>query len=135
MDKKTVGVNSSCPCGSGKKYKNCCLPLHKGRVAKDALELMKSRYSAYAAGACKYIIKTTHPNNREQRKESTIWLKEICNFSQNSTFERLEIIDFINGTEEAFVTFTATIDGEKITEKSRFLKEGKLWLYESGIFL
>ena len=24
-EKKTVGRNDPCPCGSGKKYKNCCL--------------------------------------------------------------------------------------------------------------
>lgn len=23
--KKSIGRNSLCPCGSGKKYKNCCL--------------------------------------------------------------------------------------------------------------
>lgn len=25
----TVGRNAPCPCGSGKKYKKCCLPLHQ----------------------------------------------------------------------------------------------------------
>jgi len=41
-------VNNPCPCGSGKKYKKCCGILHKGVIAKDALELMKSCYSAFA---------------------------------------------------------------------------------------
>jgi len=25
-DKKSVGRNDPCPCGSGKKYKKCCYP-------------------------------------------------------------------------------------------------------------
>lgn len=29
MDKK-VGRNDPCPCGSGKKYKNCCMQKDKG---------------------------------------------------------------------------------------------------------
>lgn len=132
---KKIGVNSNCPCGSGKKYKKCCQLLHQGAIAIDALVLMKSRYSAYAARECKYIVKTTHPSNREQKKDRDIWLKEISDFSINSSFERLEILEYQTGTDEAYVTFAATINGEKIIEKSRFLKEGNRWLYESGIFL
>lgn len=30
-----VGRNDPCPCGSGKKYKQCCLGGEGGRVAKD----------------------------------------------------------------------------------------------------
>ncbi len=55
--------NSKCPCGSGKKYKICCFRLHKGLLAKNALELMKSRFSAYAVGDANYIIKTTHKSS------------------------------------------------------------------------
>ena len=45
---KKFSINSPCPCGSGGKYKKCCQKYHKGALAKDALTLMKSRYSAYA---------------------------------------------------------------------------------------
>jgi protein O-GlcNAc transferase len=30
-----VGRNDPCPCGSGKKYKKCCLPLHEESRAKE----------------------------------------------------------------------------------------------------
>ena len=53
-----ISKNSKCPCGSGKKYKECCYKYHKGANPPNALLLMKSRYSAYAAGDAKYIIKT-----------------------------------------------------------------------------
>lgn len=42
---KTVGRNDPCPCGSGKKYKNCCM--HKPKVDK------RSRAIYWGiAGAC-----------------------------------------------------------------------------------
>ena len=40
---KPVGRNSPCPCGSGRKYKKCCLE-------KDARRLRKERETA-ASGA------------------------------------------------------------------------------------
>jgi tetratricopeptide (TPR) repeat protein len=30
-----IGRNDPCPCGSGKKYKKCCLPLHEESRAKE----------------------------------------------------------------------------------------------------
>jgi tetratricopeptide (TPR) repeat protein len=30
-----VGRNAPCPCGSGKKYKKCCLPLHQESTAQQ----------------------------------------------------------------------------------------------------
>ena len=30
-----VGRNAPCPCGSGKKYKKCCLPLHQESSAQQ----------------------------------------------------------------------------------------------------
>jgi len=31
-DGKKVGRNDPCPCGSGKKYKRCCLPKEEARA-------------------------------------------------------------------------------------------------------
>jgi len=56
---KKISINSLCPCGSKIKYKKCCGKYHKGLVAKTALELMKSRYTAFAIGEINYIIKTS----------------------------------------------------------------------------
>ena len=50
-----LSVNAPCPCGSLKKYKKCCMPFHKGAKVKDALSLMKSRYSAFVAGEINYM--------------------------------------------------------------------------------
>jgi len=56
MDEKTdllyrqVGRNAPCPCGSGKKYKKCCLPGHRAEAqwnqGKEEVETISDRYFA-----------------------------------------------------------------------------------------
>jgi len=125
-----MSINDKCPCGSGLKYKKCCKTYHDGRVPKDALLLMRSRYSAYALGECRYIIKTTHESTRDED------IKSIKTFSKNTTFQNLKIIEFIDGEKEAYVTFRATLlsDGNdsSFSEKSRFLKKNDRWYYVDG---
>jgi len=126
-----ISVNSLCPCGSGKKYKKCCQIYHKGAKPKDALTLMKSRYSAYVANEAGYIIKTTHQNSPyiSQTKQ------EIVDFCKNTEFLGLEILEFVDGESEAFVTFKAILSSGVLFEKSRFLKDDGVWYYHSGEFL
>jgi len=125
-----ISKNSKCPCGSGKKYKNCCFRYHKGTNPKNALLLMKSRYSAYVVGDVNYIIKTTHKKSPHYEKDRLKWIKEIKQFSK-SDFKKLEIIGFTENENEAFVEFRAYIDDYIMLEKSRFIKEDK-WYYIDG---
>jgi len=129
---KKISPNSSCPCGSKHKYKKCCAMYHKGAVPKTALLLMKSRYSAYACNHASYIIKTTHPNNFDYTKNTKRWKESIESFSKTTEFLNLEILESIDGDNEAFVTFKAKLSSGEMLEKSRFLKVDGLWLYESG---
>ena len=129
-----ISANAPCPCHSGKKYKQCCQPYHKGIVPATALLLMRTRYSAYALGLADYIMKTTHPNNPDFTEDRVNWGKSILHFSQNTVFEGLKITEFIDGENEAFVTFEAALGDYAMKEKSRFLKENGRWLYESGEF-
>lgn len=130
--------NSPCPCGSNKKFKKCCKIFHDGQLPLNALELMKSRYSAYKVGNSDYIIKTTHKNNSDFTTDIISWKASIEEFSKYSSFEGLEILDFIDGQNEAYVTFKARIFQDKqevfFTEKSRFLKENGMWFYVDGEF-
>ena len=134
-----ISGNSFCPCGSQKKYKNCCRVFHYGQEPQNALDLMKSRYSAYAANEPQYIMKTTHRDNSEFTVDSKSWETDIHNFNDHSDFRNLEILDFIEGEEESYVTFKATIFQGAIDvsfiEKSKFLKVNNLWLYHSGEFI
>ena len=124
-----------CPCDSGNKYKKCCSKYHKGAFAPDALSLMRSRYSAYAVGDSSYIIKTTHPDNSDYTSNIKNWKESILSFSKQTNFLSLEIIDFIDGEEEAFVTFNARLSSGDLKEKSRFLKLYGRWLYADGVFI
>ncbi|WP_331773993.1 YchJ family protein [Sulfurospirillum sp. 1612] len=132
-------VNKPCPCGSHIKYKKCCRPFHEGKVAKDALTLMKSRYSAYANHHYKYIMSTTHQDHDDSKKDPKIWQAEIEDFCAHTQFQKLQILEFIEGQTEAYVTFRASLLSDSndvsFTEKSRFLKENNRWYYVSGDIL
>ena len=137
--KNTVAQTSNsalCPCSSGKNYESCCKPYHEGMNIPNALTLMRSRYSAYALGFAKYIIDTTHPQGSTFQEDKEKWLAEILEFSRNTTFEKLQIINFSSGKKIAHVTFLAHLfqNGKNVSfcEKSRFEKAGNKWLYHSG---
>lgn len=129
-----------CPCGSQKKYKKCCKIFHdKITFPKTALELMKSRYTAFFICNPEYIIFTTHEENPDFTSNIDLWKKSIIEFSVNTKFEKLEILDFIDDQKESFVTFKVTLfqNNEDISfiEKSRFLKVDDIWLYVDGEFI
>ena len=137
---KKFSINSPCPCGSQKnyksgrrkKYKNCCAIYHKGALAPDSLVLMLSRYSAFALGNSKYIIKTTHPNNPDYTTDTNEWNRSIKYFTDTTEFLKLEVLEAVSRGDEAFVKFKASLSSGDMLERSRFLKEGNQWLYESG---
>ncbi|MGJ0339611.1 YchJ family protein [Aliarcobacter cryaerophilus] len=135
-----LSVNSICPCGSLKKYKKCCRIFHDDiKKPSNGLELMKSRFSAFAFCKSDYIIKTTHQKNCDFSLNTSSWIAHIEKFCKNTIFEKLEILDFIDSEIESFVTFKATLFQNKkdisFIEKSRFLKESNIWLYVDGEFL
>ena len=127
-----------CPCHSQKPYSACCQPYHAGRLPENALALMRSRYSAFVLELADYIIQTTHPTNPAYQKDAKAWKEEILAFCRDMRFVGLEIKEFIDGPNVAFVTFTAQLkQGEadaSFTERSRFIKENGRWLYQSGSF-
>jgi SEC-C motif-containing protein len=96
---------------------------------------MKSRYSAYATGAIDYIIATTHPDNPDYTNDSKHWRTSIDQFCKGTEFKGLKILDWVDGEEEAFVTFRALLSSGTMIEKSRFLKVGGRWLYVDGEML
>lgn len=132
-------MSTVCPCGTGKIYDECCKCYHMGILPENALKLMRSRYSAYALQLPSYIMETTHPLNAHYQRDQKKWALEILSFSQNTFFEKLEILEFIDGKGVAFVTFIAHLrqNGKKVLlkERSRFEKVGERWLYRDADFL
>lgn len=131
--------HSACPCGSGKSYIKCCKVFHDGESPKTALELMKSRYSAFVVGNVNYIINTTHEDNIEYSNDKSKWKEDIQNVVDSTDFNSLKIVEFIDGEDEAYVTFKLGLKQKGLdvsfTEKSKFLKIDGKWLYRSGEFL
>lgn len=128
---------NSCPCGSGSTYSNCCKPYHIGEKPDNAQLLMRSRYSAYALNYPEYIVDTTHPASPQFNDNKFAWKRSISNFSKNTTFQRLEILDFKEKESLATVTFTCHIlqEGQdaSFTEKSYFEMHKGRWFYVRGL--
>lgn len=129
-----------CPCYSGKPYQECCKPFHEGTAFPgNALQLMRSRYAAYALSLPDYIIHTTHPEHPDFPKHRKLWKQQILHFSRQTQFLNLEIVDFIEEGDIAYVTFTAFLkQGGKdasFTEKSLFIREHQKWLYCKAVSL
>lgn len=125
-----------CPCKSGEAYSNCCQQYHRGVLPSTALLLMRSRFSAYALGLADYIIETTHPGYTAYQKDRSQWITQIMHFSKNTIFENLEILEFEDSLETAYVTFKAHLKqhnrNASFIERSRFFKVGEKWLYVDG---
>lgn len=122
-----------CPCNKIKSYQACCKVFHDGKPAPNASLLMRSRYSAYALCLSDYIIQTTHPNNPFYKVDLLKWRQELDDFSKKTIFKKLEIVEYIKGLEDAYVTFLAHLEQNglehKQFEKSHFKKHEGRWLY------
>lgn len=129
-------VYMKCPCHSGKLYAQCCQKYHQGVIPEQPLDLMRSRYSAYALGIAQYLIETTHAQSPHRMTDQKQWIRQIAAFSSQTSFDGLEILETDGSTEEAHVSFTAFLSKEGVdltfSERSLFLKEGHLWKYVSG---
>jgi peptide deformylase len=127
---------NKCPCRSGHQYETCCRPFHQGRWPDTALQLMRSRYAAYALCIPDYLIRTTHPASPQFVHDLAEWARKISEFSSHTEFKDLEILASQESGPFATVTFIAHLfqDGKDVsfTEKSYFEKVKGKWLYRSG---
>lgn len=125
-----------CPCHSKKNYFQCCKIFHDGETPPTALDLMRSRYSAYALRLPEYILRTTHPEHIDFGKKDIAAITQFCDTTK---FQNLVIIEFDAGEHVATVTFTAYLrqNGKDFafTEKSWFEKVEGEWLYKKGEIL
>jgi SEC-C motif-containing protein len=128
--------NELCPCGSGKKYSECCEPLIKGTVKAATAEiLMRARYSAYVKQEIDFIVKSCE----EGEKIAQIDRKATEDWSKNSTWHGLKILRTEKGSEddtEGLVEFTATYTRKGIRdihhELAEFKKIDGEWFYYAG---
>lgn len=121
-----------CPCGTGAPYAECCMPVHQGRPALTAEQLMRSRYSAYTLGLVDYLVTTTLPSQQAQLDRAA-----MTDWSQSSTWLGLTV-EKIHSTEaasnQAQVTFTARwmdAQGHRHShrERSDFVRMHERWYF------
>ncbi|SDE07390.1 YchJ family protein [Glycomyces harbinensis] len=123
---------TACPCGTGLPYAECCGPFHAGKAkAPTATALMRSRYSAFAAGDEAYLLRTWHPLTRPER---------IGLGDDPRQWTGLEIIEADGGSPlhtAGTVRFRATYtDAEgpgSQTERSTFERIGPDWYYVDAL--
>jgi len=131
-----VELGSLCPCCSGQLYESCCKPLHEGKQADDPLQLMRSRFSAYALQLPDYIIATTHPASPQYQRDLATWKKNLLIFSQNTQFLQLDVHQTQISSKVAMVFFTAHLSQQgrdgTFTEKSFFEFFRGRWFYRVG---
>lgn len=117
-------------------YEHCCKRFHDGTLPPTALDLMRSRYAAYALGKVDYIIQTTHQKNSSRKANLAAWKKDLQLFCLQTEFIGLQILSFEDGDLSSTVTFNARLlqkqHDASFTEKSHFEKVNGRWLYKSG---
>jgi SEC-C motif-containing protein len=126
--------DAACPCGSGRKFKRCCLRLHRGATAATPEALMRSRYAAYAAGDVDYIIATTDPQGPQFEHDRAAWARSIAAFCEATRFEQLEIrasspVVDEHGEVEFFARLSRGGEDVSFVERSVFVRRDGRWLY------
>lgn len=110
-------------------YDSCCGPLHAGAAtATTAVQLMRSRYSAFAVGDANYLLETWHPRTRPASVD----------LDPSIEWQRLKVLGLTGGAEddqEGTVEFVAHCwdaahrEYRRQHENSRFVRRGRRWLY------
>lgn len=138
---RTVERNDACPCGSGLKYKKCCMPFLAGDAWPDTAEkLMRSRYTAFATGNVNHLWRTTHPENEERAGIAEEKFKrETLAYCKQVEFTSLKILEAWPEDEQgiAKVQFACeykTNAGQTggFTELSQFVRVDGQWVYLHG---
>lgn len=122
-----LGGPTACPCGSDASYDACCGPLHRGaRQAATAVELMRSRYSAFVLGELDHLFRTWHPRTRPLRLVED-------GLDTSRTWTGLDVLDH----GEDWVAFDAhyTVGGVAGVqhERSRFERRAGRWVYVDAL--
>jgi SEC-C motif-containing protein len=122
-------TTNTCPCDSSKPFKICCEPLLlRLKRAKTPVQLMRSRYSAYALGGYgDYLLETWLP-------ATAVGLSAIDLSIRSTAWISLNVLAKSQQGESGLVEFKATYldqSGKPSVhhEKSVFNRINGRWLY------
>lgn len=122
-------ADQRCPCTSGDVFGSCCGPVIATGIAPTAVRLMRSRFTAFAIGDVPHLLRTWHPSSRPSELELDGGLR----------WTRLDIIDQqaggpfdVDGIVEFEAFYRQDAERGSMRERSRFVREDRIWLYLDG---
>lgn len=125
---KTPAPTEDCPCGSGKKFGDCCQQILVGsRRAANAEELMRARFTAHVIHDFRFLHESYRPTAGkpfvEDEGEPTVtWTKLVVHGHELGSDADKAFVDFSAYGTEANV--------EKVLhEKAEFVRINGTWLY------
>ncbi len=125
-------MNNLCVCQSGKSFKLCCDKfLNQSQHAKTPVQLMRSRYSAFALGGYgEYLLATWNSQQSSGMTAAELSMK-------TNTWVNLEIVEKAQKGDKGCVEFRAFYlddNGETVEhhEKSDFERVSGRWFYLRG---
>lgn len=120
-----------CPCGSNKKYADCCARyVEVNEPAPTAEALMRSRYTAYTLLREDYLLSTWHASTRPDAlgladDVPTKWI--------GLEVKRHEHQDADHASVEFVARYKVNGRAHRLHEASRFIREQGRWFYLDGI--
>ena len=99
MSKRTTApAVTTCPCGRGLQYTECCGPAHQGTPPTTAEALMRARYSAFALDDGGYVLTSWHPQTRPAAVEPDPGLRwvglDVLETSGGAMFDAEGVVEF-----------------------------------------
>ncbi len=124
-----VGRNDPCPCGSGKKYKRCCLESHRRSLSTISPEETSSLIRLQEEKArCEELVKEGYEllGGREFEKARSLGQKGSRDFPHDDRFKEIMVTACIHLGEPTHALEIAEKGyREALEEKERFLAAGR----------
>ncbi|MCY4781367.1 YchJ family metal-binding protein [Sphingobacterium sp. UT-1RO-CII-1] len=126
----TNNLPKECPCGSGKKYTNCCGIVHNDiKNAISPEQLMRARYTAFCLHNIDFLYNTYHPSIRSYQSKNA-----IRDWALENKWVKLEIIDNSKSDVEFKAYYLDTNHSLNIHHEKSFFKQSReSWYYLKGI--
>ncbi|HZR49776.1 MAG TPA: YchJ family metal-binding protein [Streptosporangiaceae bacterium] len=116
----------ACPCGLGDDFESCCGRIHAGAPAPTAESLMRARYSAFAVGDTRYLLRTWHSSGRPR----TLSLDPALRWVRLAILETRDggLFD-ATGTVRFRAMYVRHERRGVLAETSMFVRQDRQWTY------
>lgn len=85
-----IGRNDLCPCGSGKKFKKCCLDAKEDRTPVNSLSKEGMTFAIPSVKPSPKEIERLTITYQEKIRNSTIWDQMVKEFGEEKAEEMLK---------------------------------------------